>query len=292
MRNPVGPLPSSIYWRRRAVATTLVALIALLVVWVVTSGGGGGGTKGGDDSKGAGPAPSITPGPSGSGPAISQAPGGRDESGGTGTGGGANDGGGGGKNGDPAGTGGTGSAGDGTSGTEGAGGTGGAGVAAGVGGGGVAGDGVSTGRPVPAGSALPDCSPKSLSLRLDTKNKKTTWEPGEKPVLLLVATNTSHTTCKADFGPKSMVVSVLDVSADEIWSSKDCPKTGQQFFEVPAGGSVTRAVTWDRKLTEPKCAKAPKGTAPSGATYLAELKTSVATVKSDQDEKPITLSKD
>ena len=42
LRNPVGPLPSSIYWRRRAVALSLIALLAVLVLWVVTSGGGSG----------------------------------------------------------------------------------------------------------------------------------------------------------------------------------------------------------------------------------------------------------
>ncbi|MDX6361056.1 MAG: hypothetical protein QOC85_59, partial [Streptomyces sp.] len=40
MRNPVGPLPSSIYWRRRAVLLSVVGLLALLIVWVVGSGGG------------------------------------------------------------------------------------------------------------------------------------------------------------------------------------------------------------------------------------------------------------
>ncbi|MYV52932.1 hypothetical protein GT042_10540, partial [Streptomyces sp. SID3212] len=106
LRNPVGPLPSPIYWRRRAVAATLIALLALLVVWIVTSGEDGG-KKNDDRSDGANPATSITPGPSGSGPAISEQPGGRDESGGTGGGGGdggtdagAGDGG---KNGDTAG---------------------------------------------------------------------------------------------------------------------------------------------------------------------------------------------
>lgn len=79
MRNPVGPLPSTIYWRRRAVLLSLVAVLALLIVWVVGTGGGGG-TNNGDGSNGKNPVSTITPGPSGSGPAISQNPGGRDES--------------------------------------------------------------------------------------------------------------------------------------------------------------------------------------------------------------------
>ncbi|MBZ9643001.1 hypothetical protein K8369_27205, partial [Streptomyces sp. PSKA30] len=77
LRNPVGPLPSSIYWRRRVVLLSVIALLALLIAWVLTSGGGGS-KNGADGSDGKNPAPTITPGPSSSGPAISQAPGGRD----------------------------------------------------------------------------------------------------------------------------------------------------------------------------------------------------------------------
>ena len=41
LRNPVGPLPSTIYWRRRAVLLSVLGLLALLTVWVVGTGGGG-----------------------------------------------------------------------------------------------------------------------------------------------------------------------------------------------------------------------------------------------------------
>src|SRR5262249_10576458 len=69
LRNPVGPLPSSIYWRRRAVLASAAALAALLAVWFVSSGGGGTSTNGKGGGDGSGPARTITPGPSGSGPA-------------------------------------------------------------------------------------------------------------------------------------------------------------------------------------------------------------------------------
>ncbi|MDX2691779.1 hypothetical protein PV395_41390, partial [Streptomyces scabiei] len=71
LRNPIGPLPSTIYWRRRAVLLTVVGLLAILVVWIVTGGGGGGNNAGEPDGKN--PVTSITPGPSDSGPAISEA---------------------------------------------------------------------------------------------------------------------------------------------------------------------------------------------------------------------------
>ncbi|MGW6600988.1 hypothetical protein [Streptomyces sp. NPDC055036] len=283
LRNPVGPLPSTIYWRRRAVAATLIALLALLVVWVVTSRGGDG-KNSGDTSDGANPATSITPGPSGSGPAISEQPGGRDESGPTdGTGGGqggtdgADDGG---KNGDTGGAGGAGSAGtgDGTAGTGGA-----------SGGGTAGGDGGSTtsGRQVPVGSGLPNCPPSAVTLRLTTT--KVAYAPGEKPAFRLIATNTSDTTCKADFGPKAVVLTITNADDEEVWSSKDCPKTGGVLYEVPAGGTITRTIEWDRRQSAPQCATPPAG-AVSPGTYLVEARTSAASVK--QGQASIRLEKD
>ncbi|MEV4973446.1 hypothetical protein [Streptomyces scopuliridis] len=284
LRNPVGPLPSTIYWRRRAVAATLIALLALLVVWVVTSRGGDS-KNSGDTADGANPATSITPGPSGSGPAISEQPGGRDESestDGTGGGQGGTDGGAdGGKNGDTGGAGGAGSGG--TDGTADTGGASGGGTAGSVGGGGS----TSSGRQVPAGSGLPNCPPSALTLRLTTT--KVAYAPGEKPAFRLSATNTSGTTCKADFGPKAMVLTITNADDDEVWSSKDCPKTGGVLYEVPAGGTITRTIEWDRRQSAPQCATPPAAAVGPG-TYLVETRTSVASVK--QGQASIRLEKD
>ncbi|MFD5749179.1 hypothetical protein [Streptomyces sp. NPDC127033] len=295
LRNPVGPLPSTIYWRRRAVAATLIALLALLVVWVVTSGGGGS-KKTDGKGDGANPVTSITPGPSGSGPAISEQPGGRDESSGSGDGGsdgdggqgGTDAGGDGGKNGD---TGAPGSGGDsggagsggGNDASDGGGSAGSSGGGAGSGGGGT----TTSGRQVPAGSALPDCAPGSLTLTLSTT--KVGYGPGEKPVFRLVAKNTSETTCKADFGPKAVVLTVTDSDDEQVWSSEDCPQAGSAFFQVPAGDTVTRTVEWDRKRSAARCATPPAAAVGPG-TYLVEAAAPGATVK--QGQQSIRLEKD
>ncbi|MEU6974395.1 hypothetical protein [Streptomyces sp. NPDC046371] len=257
LRNPVGPLPSSIYWRRRAVALCLVALLSLIALWAVTSGGGQG-KKPNDSANGSSPAPSITPGPSGTGPAISQRPGGRDESdggadtaGGDGTGGdaGTDPGAGtdagtdagaatGGKNGD----------------TDGAGGDGGAGTGA--------------GQQVPANSPLPNCAPGALQLTL--RSAKVSYESGEKPRFHLVVKNTSAAACKADLGPANAVLTISDTKSAEIWSSKDCPRpAGALFLKVPAQATITHTVEWDRKQSAPRCATAPAGQVGPG-TYLVE----------------------
>ncbi|MFB8088025.1 hypothetical protein [Streptomyces sp. NPDC055992] len=252
------------YWRRRAVAAALVALLAVLIAWAVTSGGGKGGDH--DDSKApSGPADSITPGPSGSGPAISEQPGGSGESDGSGGGDGDGDGdknGGadGGSAGSSTGTGG----GSGSTDSNGGGQDTGSGSASGSG-------GVAAGRPVPAGSSLPDCTPGAIRLTLKTE---LSYAPDEKPKFRLFATNTSSTACKADFGPKSAVFTVTEAGGDddEVWSSKDCPrKPAAVLLEVPAGTTVVHTVQWDRGRSAPKCATPPAGKAGPG-TYLVEAK--------------------
>ncbi|WP_208638994.1 hypothetical protein [Kitasatospora albolonga] len=268
MRNPVGPLPSSIYWRRRAVAGLLVALLAALIAWAVTSAGSGG-TK--DDAKpgGSDPVKSITPGPSSSGPAITQRPGGRDESddadGESGSGGTAGSIG----PGDGATGGGSGGASDGT-GSDGTS-TGGAGTA-GSGSGGTGSGGGSTGRQVPAGSPLPVCKPGAVELTLRTK---VTYGPDDRPEFEIIARNTSSATCKADLGPKNVVLTVTEAGQkndDVIWSSKDCPANPDPlFFQVPAGATVMHAVEWNRVRSAPNCATPPATKAGPG-TYLLEAK--------------------
>lgn len=255
LRNPVGPLPSTIYWRRRAVLLSVLALLALLIAWVVSSGGGGG-KNGADGSNGKNPAPSITPGPTSFGPAISQAPGGRDEStpggdsGGTDSGSGSGDG-----SGEGSSTSGTGS---------------GSGGSEGAAGGGGAGSGVGQDDTLPAGSGVPNCA--AGSVKLTVSSFRNGYGPGETPALLLTAANSSGGDCKVDLGPKSAVLTITEAAEDdEYWSSADCPKTAASLvFRVPAGSSITYTVKWDRKPSAPQCATPPAGSAGAG-TYLVEL---------------------
>ncbi|MFD3498911.1 hypothetical protein ACFWWT_16725 [Streptomyces sp. NPDC058676] len=263
LRNPVGPLPSTIYWRRRAVLLSVMALLALLIAWVVSSGGGGG-NNGADGSNGKNPSPStITPGPSGSGPAISQAPGGRDESsGGDTSGSGSGDG-----SGDGSGSG-SGSAEGAGSGSGGAGGS--AGSAGGTADGGT-GAGVGSGDALPAGSTLPNCT--ASAVKLTVRSLHNAYEPGQTPTLLLTATNSSAGDCKVDLGPKNAVLTITQAAGeDAYWSSADCPKvSGSLVFRAPADASITYTVKWDRKPSAPQCATPPAGSAGAG-TYLVEAK--------------------
>ncbi|MEU6662683.1 hypothetical protein [Streptomyces sp. NPDC046821] len=246
LRNPIGPLPSTIYWRRRAVLLSMVALLALLIVWAVNSGGGSGKTSaGGTNGKGTAPS-SITPGPSQSGPAISQHPGGRDESGGGGGAGSS-----GGANGDGSGS--DQGAGSGSGPDDGAKGGGGAGAA------------------LPAGSSLPDCTAGGVTLTL--KSVQNTYAPDEKPKFELTAKNTTAKDCKLDLGPKNAVLTITQAGSDTpIWSSADCPKgPGSLLLRVPAGGRTTHTVEWNRQPSAPECATPTQAPATPG-TYLVEAK--------------------
>ncbi|MFJ9818893.1 hypothetical protein ACIRU3_27295 [Streptomyces sp. NPDC101151] len=248
LRNPVGPLPSSIYWRRRVVLVSVAALLALLVTWIVTAGGGGG-KKDTDASGGKNPASTITPGPSPSGSAISQHPGGRDESGGGDTGGsgpGSGDG----------------------SGSDGKGGSG----ATGSGGGSGAGGGsVGTGDTLPASSSLSNCTAGAVTLSL--RSRHNSYSPDQTPTFELMVKNTSSGDCKVDLGPKSAVLTITPADgSDDYWSSADCPKGAASLvFRVPAGQSITYTVKWDRKPSAPQCATPPTGSAKPG-TYLLEAR--------------------
>ncbi|MET9348130.1 hypothetical protein [Streptomyces termitum] len=272
LRNPVGPLPSTIYWRRRAVALCLMALLALLTVWFLVSGGEDG-KRPGDAANGSSSAPpSITPGPSGTGPAISQQPGGRDESDDSGESGDNGTGGDGGS--------GTG-AGDGSSGADGSGpDTGGSGTAGkngdtdGAGADGGAGTGA--GQRVPAGSPLPNCPAGSLLLTLRTP--QVGYAPGEKPRFDLLVRNTSATDCKADLGPRAAVLTVRDSRNERLWSTDDCPGPGAPvLLRIPARTTVTHTVEWDLRRSVPGCATTPADR-PGPGTYVVEATVSGAKV--------------
>ncbi|MFI5977829.1 hypothetical protein [Streptomyces sp. NPDC051452] len=257
LRNPVGPLPSSIYWRRRAVMLSVLALLALVIAWIFVAGGGGG-KKDDRGSDGKNPAHTITPGPSQSGPAYSQHPGGRDESGGGDSGGSGS------------GTAGAGSGDDsaGSSGSSGSAGSAGSGGGSGPG----SGSGrVGTGDTVPASSTLPNCASGAVELSL--RSVHNSYSPDQTPTFELTAKNTSSGDCAVDLGPRKAVLTITPAAGnDAYWSSADCPDgAGSLVFRVAAGQSITYTVKWDRKPSAPQCATPAAGSAKAG-TYLLEAK--------------------
>ncbi|MFJ2201999.1 hypothetical protein [Streptomyces violaceusniger] len=266
LRNPIGPLPSSIYWRRRIVGLALFVVIVLLVIWAFGWGGsGGGGSDEGKGSGGGGPASTITPGPSSSGPVNSERPGGRDESDNGGSGSGDSGGSGGGS--DDGGTD-AGSGGGGGSGSGGAGGSSGGGAGGGI--------GTGTGPGLPAGSSLPDCRPGDAELTVrsvkDSKVKNT-WAPGEKPTFEIVVKNTKSNSCKIDFGRAAASLTITDAKNAHVWASGDCPEgSATALVEVKGSGQTKRTVEWDRKRSAEHCATPSGSASAKPGTYLVEVK--------------------
>ncbi|MER7795532.1 hypothetical protein [Streptomyces sp. NPDC097640] len=265
LRNPIGPLPSSIYWRRRAVALAFLILVLLLAIWAFGWGGsgGGGGKDEGKGSGGGGAASTITPGPTSSTPVNSQRPGGRDESDDAGTGG------------DDTGGADSGGSGDGTD-TGGAGGDGSAAGSDGDGGGTGGSLGIGDGQSVPAGSGLTACTPGAVELTVRSvkdSRVKNTYEPGEEPTFEIIVKNSSDSACKVDFGRAAASLTITDAENDHVWASDDCPKGSKSVLvEVAGKGQTKRTVDWDRKRSAEDCAKPSGDAAAKPGTYLVEAK--------------------
>ncbi|WP_377274169.1 hypothetical protein [Peterkaempfera sp. SMS 1(5)a] len=291
MRHPVGPLPASIYWRRRFVVLVVLAAIAALVIWLTTGGGGGSHAKG----KQPVPVESITPGAGPSGSAISTRPGG---TGGTATGGDTSggatpssspsaggsqgssdtttDGGGDSGSGGTGGTGGSdvslsGGATDGGTGGTG-GGAGGAASGGGSATGGAAAGGGTGGGTVPVNTsavrALPICPTSKLSLEL--ASAQNAYQPKERPRFELTVRN-SGAACRADLGRAASVITVSASSDGRVWSSGDCPTDrSAKWVGIPAGSSVTETFVWDRSRSTQQCpSPSPSGSATDGV-YLVQ----------------------
>nr|BEK66599.1 hypothetical protein KPHV_38260 [Kitasatospora purpeofusca] len=290
LRQPVGPLPASIYWRRRVVVIVAAVAVAALVIWLMADqGGGGDGAKdkaaqaAPTQSQNQTPAQAITPGASPSGPANNSRPG-------SGSGGGSASGGavGGSGGGDVSlSTGGT------TGGTAPAPATGGAaggGTGGGAAGGGTSGGGTGTsggsasGGGAPAGTggaggnggqppvnttdimALPVCASSQVTLNL--ASAQNSYQPKDKPKLALTINNSSATNCRVDLGRTASAITVTASNGERIWSSGDCPADrSSAWVQLPANGGLTETFGWDRVRSKPQCATADPATAPAG-NYL------------------------
>ncbi|MEV4561982.1 hypothetical protein AB0K51_34100 [Kitasatospora sp. NPDC049285] len=268
LRQPVGPLPASIYWRRRLVVLVAALAVAGVVGWLAF-GSDGNGSDRKNSAQGSplpAPAQSITPGASPTGSAITTRPGG--------TGGGSVSGGGGGEvsltnGGTGTGSGGTNpSAGSGGSASP-AGSGGGSGAAGGAGGAAAGG----TGGGAPAVNtaevmALPVCTASQLSLEL--ASAQNAYQPKDRPRLALTVRNTSGSACRVDLGRAASTLTVTSSAGERIWSSGDCPTDRSATWAQIAGNNgLTETFNWDRTRSKPQCASADPAAAQPG-NYLIQ----------------------
>ncbi|MFD7989083.1 hypothetical protein ACFV4M_37685 [Kitasatospora indigofera] len=278
LRQPVGPLPASIYWRRRVVVLAALAAVLALVLWLTSDQGGGGGQH-----KTAKPLPSpaqaITPGAAPTGPAVTGRPGGP----GGGSGGGSGNAGAG--SGGVSGSGGgdvslTGGADGGSAPAPGGGTTAGGTTAPGTAGGGTAGGttGGTTGGGTAGGTtgappvntaevmALPVCASSQVTLELSSAQNA--YQPKDKPRLALTVRNAGTAGCRVDLGRVSSLITLTASNGERIWSSGDCPTDRQStWVQIAAGSGLTETFTWDRSRSKPQCASPDATAAPTG-NYL------------------------
>jgi hypothetical protein len=235
MRTTVGPLPSSVYWRRRAVVLG-AALLGIIVLFVSCSGGDDNGSPRGKSASNSSslptPAPAdgsapeddpsfVSPG-SGGGPSLPD-PGSlqSQQAGANGTGTGTN---GTGTNG--TGTNGTGTNGTGTNGT----GTNGTGN----------GSGTNTNVTAPTDGSCAD-----TEMSVTPVPSSTTIQRGASVVLTIKIKNVGSRTCARDVGagPQELY---LDQGARKYWSSDDCnPATTNDVRQFAPGAERDYKITWN-----------------------------------------------
>ncbi|MFD8481258.1 hypothetical protein [Kitasatospora sp. NPDC059673] len=263
LRQPVGPLPASIYWRRRVVVLAVLAVVLLLVGWLAFgTGGDGEKQKKASEATGAQPAPaqSITPGASPSGSAITTRPGGNGGGSGGGaagelnvTGGGS---GGSGSNGGSGNGGGTGNGGG--SGSNGSGGSGGR----------AASPGPSPAVNTPEVMALPVCATSQLSLELAPAQNS--FAAKDKPRLALTIRNSSGSGCRVNLSRENSALTITSSTNERIWSSADCvPEKVDAWAQIAGNSGVTETFGWDRGRSKPQCASADPTPAQPG-NYLVQ----------------------
>ncbi|RKE19766.1 hypothetical protein [Streptomyces sp. TLI_171] len=271
LRQPVGPLPASIYWRRRVVVLTALAIILLVVGWLAF-GSGRGQQKPSGSSPLPAPAQSITPGASPSGSAITSRPGGG--SGGTtgGTGGSATGGSstGGGAGGEISVTGGA----AGSGGSTGGGSTGGTSTGGAGGTNSRAGGGASPAVNTPEVMALPVCATSQLTLEL--ASAQNAYAVKDKPRLALTVRNSSGSACRVNLSREYSALTITSSGNERVWSSADCiPERADAWAQIAGNSGVTETFTWDRSRSKPQCAT-PDPTPAQPGNYLVQADLTIA----------------
>ena len=250
-RHPVGPLPGSVYWRRRIVLLGIPLFVIALVAYACTGSSSpstnAAGPGSGQQSAGSSPTGIITPAPSqtASGPPGNSYPGGSPTtSGGAGPGA---------TNGASSGAGATGS------------GSGGA-----AGGAGSTGGTSSTGQA--ASGAAAGCSLSlMLSLNRTSSSGPVQYPAGTYPTFKIAAADNGSANCTLDVSGKGMVVSVMPLGTTKpIWTSATCSGAADLRVLGP-GDSQGYSVVWKRWETQgTTCPLSALPTVPQG-TYTVNV---------------------
>lgn len=242
-RNPVGPLPASVYWRRRVVLLGIPLFVIALVAYACTGTSGSPqntGAPGSGNSASSSPTGVITPGASqtASGPPGHSYPTSPSSSG-------------------------SGSAGTGTGGSGGGTSSASAGSTAGAG----------TTHQAASGAAA-GCA-LTLTIALDQTSSSGTvqYAAGSYPTFKITATDSGSANCTVDVSGKGLLVSVMPLGTTKpIWTSAVCSGAGDLRVLGP-GDAQTYPVAWKRWETQgTTCPVSKLPTVPQG-TYTVNAET-------------------
>ena len=248
-RNPVGPLPSSVYWRRRVVLLGIPLFVIALVAYACTGTSGSpqntAAPGGGRQTASSSPTGVISAAPSqtASGPPGNTYPGGPSASGSAGSGSSGSTGAGSGSTGSGSSGGSTSTSSSGTS---------------------------STGQA--ASGAAAGCS-LSLTLSLDRTSSSGTvqYPAGTYPTFKIAAADNGSANCTVDVSGKGLVVSVMPLGTTKpVWTSATCSGASDLRVLGP-GDSQTYPVVWKRWESEgTTCPVSELPTVPQG-TYTVNV---------------------
>lgn len=234
MLEPVGPLPPSVYWRRRAVATIAVVLVLAALLWALAAAlSADGGVEAAPAPTPA--APTAPPSPVASRGALAVPPGGISTLPGT----------------------------PGALGPVGIGapaplrpGDGPTGPLLGAGSTGATADSpAASSPPAPAPAPAPAAGPCADSaLKVAARSDKPRYGTGERPLFSLVVTNTGKAPCTRDVGPARTAMAVVVKAGDGLWGSDDCAPGGAPDVRTLAPGQEqVISLRWAGRTSLPGC---------------------------------------
>ncbi|WP_433801637.1 hypothetical protein [Actinomycetospora sp. CA-084318] len=239
MLEPVGPLPPSVYWRRRAVAAIAAVLVLAFLIWAVSAAAS---ADGSDDVAAPAPAPAgstAPPTPVASRGALAVPPGAVPPAGAA-----------------PAGpvpaapvsT--TAAPGGATPPLLGAGSTGPQQPPVGIPT--PAAPGAAAPPASPAPRALEPCADSALTVAARTDKQR--YTAAERPLFSLVVTNTGKEPCTRDLGPARTAMAVVIKPGDGLWGSDDCAPGGDPDVRTLAPGQEqVFSVRWAGRTSAPGC---------------------------------------
>ncbi len=107
-------------------------------------------------------------------------------------------------------------------------------------------------KPTTSASAAPvACVPSAI--RVEAATDAATYEPGRRPVLTLVVTNSGSVPCLRNLGQGAVSLTVTSGGV-RTWSSEDCAPGGPLGPKLmPPGQRVTQAVSWTRLTSKVGC---------------------------------------